>query len=184
MEVADRYSQNLNLSNIDISHVDNINDVISVFDEPFDGASSIALFDLFKEAAKKYKVILTGDGGDEMFAGYTRYAEFSRRNRIFSILNKLCLPGKILSFLSSIGLRGRKLRKLSSFVNGGFISNFLQFNNDFILVDLVKKRFRCNVDELGLFKDIKEKINEKKYSPVKALQYLELKTILPGKNVI
>ncbi len=180
-EVARYYSQKLNLSTIDLSHVDSINDVINVFDEPFDGGSSIALFDLFREAAKKYKVILTGDGGDEMFAGYTRYIEFPRRNKIFSVLKKLYFPGKLLSLLPFIGIKNKKLKRISTLINGDFISNFLQLNNDFRLEDLLKKRFRCNVERLSLFKDIKDRIEEKKYSPVKALQYLELNTILPGR---
>ena len=92
-EAAARYDQKLNLSSIDLSHIGNIKDIISVFDEPFDGASSIAVFDLFKNARNKnYKVILTGDGRDELFAGYERYQKYQKFLRIRSLLQLLNLP--------------------------------------------------------------------------------------------
>jgi asparagine synthase (glutamine-hydrolysing) len=40
-------------------------------DEPFAVSSGLALYFLSKRAREEVKVILTGDGGDEVFAGYT-----------------------------------------------------------------------------------------------------------------
>jgi asparagine synthetase B (glutamine-hydrolysing) len=45
----------------------------SVFDEPFADYSGIPSMLVFKEVSKKYKVVLTGDGGDELFFGYPHY---------------------------------------------------------------------------------------------------------------
>jgi asparagine synthase (glutamine-hydrolysing) len=42
------------------------------FDEPFGDASALATF-LVARLARDLKVVLTGDGGDEAFAGYDRY---------------------------------------------------------------------------------------------------------------
>ena len=50
-----------------------IDDHFSAFSEPFSDYSSIPTFLLCREASKNFKVLLSGDGGDELFWGYTRF---------------------------------------------------------------------------------------------------------------
>ncbi len=60
---------------------DALEEVISALvrshDEPFGDAANIPLFLLARELGGSIKVVLQGDGGDEMFAGYTRYSILS-----------------------------------------------------------------------------------------------------------
>jgi asparagine synthase (glutamine-hydrolysing) len=44
-----------------------------VYEEPFADYSGIPSIAIFREASKHHKVILTGDGGDELFFGYPYY---------------------------------------------------------------------------------------------------------------
>ena len=50
-----------------------IDDHFLAFSEPFSDYSSIPTYLLCQEASKYYKVLLSGDGGDELFWGYTRF---------------------------------------------------------------------------------------------------------------
>lgn len=49
--------------------------LVRQFDEPFADSSALACYRVCQVASKHVKVALTGDGGDETFAGYGRYQE-------------------------------------------------------------------------------------------------------------
>jgi len=49
-----------------------------IYDEPFADASAIPSILLARFIAHDVKVVLTGDGGDEVFSGYRRYARLAR----------------------------------------------------------------------------------------------------------
>lgn len=50
-----------------------IENLVTCHDEPFADAANIPLFLLSKEIKGSIKVVLQGDGGDEVFGGYSRY---------------------------------------------------------------------------------------------------------------
>lgn len=54
------------------------------FDEPFGDASSLALIFLLEFVKDKVKVVLSGDGGDELFLGYERYNFVQKYHKKFS----------------------------------------------------------------------------------------------------
>ncbi|WP_272152046.1 asparagine synthase (glutamine-hydrolyzing) [Tenacibaculum aiptasiae] len=63
-------------------------DYYSVYEEPFADYSGIPSIAIFKEVSKKYKVVLTGDGGDELFYGYPHYYKKTILYLFFNILKR------------------------------------------------------------------------------------------------
>jgi asparagine synthase (glutamine-hydrolysing) len=55
----------------DVVHI--VDDLTWYLDEPFGDTSAIATYMVAKLASQHVKVVLSGDGGDELFAGYDKY---------------------------------------------------------------------------------------------------------------
>jgi asparagine synthase (glutamine-hydrolysing) len=83
-------------------------------DEPFGDSSAIPTYMVSKLAAEHVTVVLSGDGGDELFAGYDKY-EVEGRERRFDLLPNgvRAILGRLSALLPE-GVRGRnKMRHLS-----------------------------------------------------------------------
>jgi asparagine synthase (glutamine-hydrolysing) len=84
-----------------------IHELVESHDEPFADAANIPLFLLAKALDGAVKVVLQGDGGDEMFGGYRRYA-ILRNARAWRLWPRR-LNGLIESALGSTGKRLARL---------------------------------------------------------------------------
>jgi asparagine synthase (glutamine-hydrolysing) len=71
--VAKRYNTRHYAEEVTPSVVDDLPRLVSALDEPADPLS-ICLLHLARMTARHVKVVLGGDGGDELFGGYDRYA--------------------------------------------------------------------------------------------------------------
>jgi asparagine synthase (glutamine-hydrolysing) len=78
--VAARYGTNHHEIRITSDDVPDVFDrLVYQYDEPFADAAAIPLFQLARTCSSQVKVILQGDGGDEVFGGYRRYAMLQHR---------------------------------------------------------------------------------------------------------
>jgi asparagine synthase (glutamine-hydrolysing) len=77
--VADRYKTDHHEIKISFDNLANdIEKILSNYGEPFFDSSAIPSYYVSQAAKKHLTVILNGDGGDEMFAGYRRYVPFAK----------------------------------------------------------------------------------------------------------
>lgn len=85
--------------------LDEMDNLAWYLDEPFGDSSAIPTYMVSKLAARHVKVVLSGDGGDELFAGYDRYVVEQRERE------RAPLPaGRLLTAISRNmpdGMRGR-----------------------------------------------------------------------------
>ena len=73
-DLANENSMDLHVTNItEQDFVDSISKVIYHLDTPVAGPGSFPQYMVSRDASKKLKVVFGGQGGDEIFGGYTRY---------------------------------------------------------------------------------------------------------------
>ncbi|MFN9746543.1 MAG: asparagine synthase (glutamine-hydrolyzing), partial [Betaproteobacteria bacterium] len=84
--VADRYATNHRVETVVSDDFDLIDTLAHLYDEPYADSSAIPTYRVCQLARKHVTVALSGDGGDENFAGYRRYRMHLMEERMRSAL--------------------------------------------------------------------------------------------------
>lgn len=143
------------------------------FDEPVADPSAIALYFLAREARKHVKVVLSGEGSDELFGGYGIYREpysFAKFNRLPSWLRRVILTLTVLPG----NIRGINfLRRYKKPLAERYIGNAYIFSES-----EARKIWRGSKKEKLPLTDIYEKA--KQWSEPTQMQYVDIHTWLWG----
>ena len=85
-----------------------VEDLTWYLDEPFGDTSAIPTYMVSKLAAEHVKVVLSGDGGDELFAGYEKYVVEGRERRFDRVPAGLRRVAGAVGHAMPEGMRGRR----------------------------------------------------------------------------
>lgn len=80
--VADKYATDHREIVLQPDFLKDLPKIMSFYDEPFADGSAIPTYYIARETRKHVTVALNGDGGDENFAGYTRYVQGVRARHV------------------------------------------------------------------------------------------------------
>jgi len=80
--MAERYRTDHHERKVSPDDFDILDRLASIYDEPFGDSSAMPTYRVCALARERVTVALSGDGGDELFAGYRRYALHARTERV------------------------------------------------------------------------------------------------------
>jgi len=130
--VAERYKTDHHVFTVKYDSIDVLPKLIWHYDEPFADSSAIPTYYVSKYTSEHVKVALTGDAGDETFAGYPRYhavALAERWDRLPGFLKALAAPALIDKLPSSIEQKTlmRRLKRFASYLRCDPVTRYLRW---------------------------------------------------------
>jgi asparagine synthase (glutamine-hydrolysing) len=168
--------------------IDTIPAVLASLDEPFGDSSAVPTYVVARETARDVKVALSGDGGDELFAGYRMYKGEAWHRR-YCLLPRFLRAGLLEPVIRSLpdsrdNRYGEEIRRIKKFLRGAketFAERVFSWNELFSTESkkvLLTDRYgtdRCLAP--GLFADA---LNRLPTDPINRMLYADLKISLPS----
>jgi len=152
--------------------------VLQMYDEPYADGSAVPTYQVSSMAREHVKVVLSGDGGDEVFAGYRWYTAWLKRQAFNGF--PLPLRHRLFSFLGTIWPDGWRGKGFLSDLALGSLEQYARFLELFspsekrqILTPELSREF-ADYDDYWYFRQYWR--NE--LDPLTRVQYLDLKTYL------
>lgn len=144
------------------------------FDEPVADPSAIGIYFLAREAAKSVKVVLSGEGSDELFGGYNIYTAPFASNKL------LWIPKPILDFATKLPFNyfGKNfLKRVNQKIEDWYFGQ-KYFSDTIFDRNEIKKIWKGAEEEFQSMNPLYKKIG--KLSDSTKMQYVDINTWLVG----
>ncbi len=164
--------------------VEIVDDLVWHFDEPFADSSALPTFMVAKMARSFVTVVLSGDGGDELFAGYTRYVTDKKRSGLGKLPRTFRQNFlKPLSQMLPHGTKGKNflyntsLDAIDRYIDS--VSYFGKLKKNELYSNLLREKLNGNFGKAEqLYRRIADSVGSE--NPTDKLLYLDSKTYLPS----
>lgn len=187
--VVDRYRTRHAVEAVEPDDFDLIDKLAGLYDEPFADSSAMPTYRVCELAKKRVTVALSGDGGDENFAGYRRHRwhinEEIIRSRLPLVLRRP-LFGMLGRFYPKLDRAPKYFRFKTTFQSLALSASDAYRHSVSILSDAMRKDLFSDELKRGLngydsrqvfAEHIRRAPSE---HPLSLIQYLDMKTYLPG----
>ena len=187
--VAQRYRTDHVVRVVNPDDFDLVDRLADLYDEPFADSSAMPTYRVCELARERVTVALSGDGGDELFAGYRRHRWHAYEERVRSRLPQ-SLRAAVFGFLGSVYPKmdwaPRPLRAKSTLQALGLGTDQAYFHTMSLLPDSVRsalftdrmKRDLQGYHAIEVFQ--RYLASAPTDDPLSQIQYLDFKTYLPG----
>ena len=188
-QVADRYRTNHYVKVVGTDDFDLVDRLALLYDEPFADSSAIPTYRVCQLARERVTVALSGDGGDELFAGYRRYRWHMNEERLRGLFPgglRRSLFGVLGAVYPKADWAPKALRAKTTFQALARDSVEGYFHNFSILTDALRKQLYSDAfqHELAGYRAIevfnRYAANAPADDPLSLVQYLDMKTYLVG----
>ena len=100
--------------------VPDVNELVSSYGEPFACASALGMLRVSKAVKSEATVLLTGDGGDDIFLGYPEHKNFLKAQQLAGLLPAASLSvwKRVRNFVPQVGVMARAAH-LVDYATGG-----------------------------------------------------------------
>jgi len=187
--VAERYRTNHRVERVDPDDFDLVDKLAGIYDEPYADSSAMPTYRVCELARRQVTVALSGDGGDENFAGYRRYRWHRHEERVRSLLPlavRRPLFGLAGTLYPKLDWAPRPLRAKSTLQALGRDSLEAYLHSVSLLPCDARARlfspiFRQELQGYGAIEVFRRHAKEAPTDhPLSLVQYLDFKTYLPG----
>ncbi len=187
-QVAERYQTNHQVEVVAADDFDLLDRLASIYDEPYADSSAMPTYRVCELARKRVTVALSGDGGDENFAGYRRYRWHTYEEKMRSFL-PASLRRPLFGVLGSVYPKAdwapKVFRAKSTFQALARDSVEGYFHSVSILGDDLRGRlfsgaFQKQLDGYNAIDVLQRHAENAPDEPLSRVQYLDLKTYLVG----
>ncbi len=186
--VANRYRTRHSLDTVDTDDFGLIDTLAALYDEPYADSSAIPTYRVCQLARKHVTVALSGDGGDETFAGYRRYHWHMHEEKVRNLL-PLSIRRPLFSLLGSVYPKAdwapKMFRAKSTFqtlARNGMEAYFhsVSYVSDELRERLFSASFKRQLQGYQAIEVMRRHAQNAPEHPLSAIQYLDYKTYLVG----
>jgi asparagine synthase (glutamine-hydrolysing) len=187
-QVARRYGTDHYYAQVNQDDFDLVDRLAEVYDEPYADSSAIPTYRVCGLARQRVKVALSGDGGDELFAGYRRYRWHLHEQRVRGLLPlslRRPLFGGLGQIYPKLDWAPRIFRAKTTFqalardtLDGYF--HGLAVIPDGLRDSLFSDAMRRELQGYEALDVLRRHAQHGPEHPLLQVQYLDMKTYLPG----
>lgn len=187
-QVSERYGTAHVLEQVDPDDYSLLDQLAQLYDEPFADSSALPTYRVCELARQHVTVALSGDGGDEVIAGYKRYAR-----HLDDMATKQRIPGLMRSGASAIGALfpdsdwlPKGLRKRQGLLSLGqdAVTSYFEINS--LMKHDLRSKLLSSTFQKGLGGYSAQTVTSRHADRfdgddgLSLVQYLDMKTYLPG----